>query len=127
MGDVRTVPIPLWVKSAIDRWSSAASVCEGRLSRAIRRNGALWGRGVTQNVVWYVVKNCAMRAGIDKLAPHDLRGSCAHMCHAAGGEIEQIQFLFGHASVQTTERYIGCKQNLGQAVNDRVEFRLNLD
>ena len=100
-GHVRTVPMPLWVKSAIDRWSSAASVCEGRLFRAIRRNGALWGRGVTQNVVWYVVKNCAMRAGIDKLAPHDLRRSCARMCHAAGGEIEQIQFLLGHASVQT--------------------------
>ena len=117
----------LWVKSAIDRWSSAARVCEGRLFRAIRRNGALWGRGVTQNVVWYVVKNCAMCAGIDKLAPHDLRRSCARMCHAAGGEIEQIQFLLGHASVQTTERYIGCKQKLGQAVNDRVEFRLNFD
>ena len=43
---------------------------------------------------------------------------------AAGGEIEQIQFLLGHASVQTTERYIGCKQKLGQAVNDRIEFRL---
>jgi site-specific recombinase XerD len=47
------------------------------------------------------------------------------MCHTAGGEIEQIQFLLGHASVQTTERYIGCKQKLGQAVNDRVEFHLN--
>ena len=97
---------------------------EGRLFRAIRKNGVLWGAGVTQNVVWYAVKNCAKRAGIDKLAPHDLRRSCARMCHAAGGEIEQIQFLLGHASVQTTERYIGCKQKLGQAVNDRIEFRL---
>ena len=79
---------------------------------------------MTQNVVWYVVKKSATRAGIDKLAPHDLRRSCARMCHAAGGEIKQIQFLLGHASVQTTERYIGCKQKLGQVVNDRIEFRL---
>jgi site-specific recombinase XerD len=123
-GHVRTVPVPLWAKTAIDNWTSAAALGGGRLFRAIRRNGALWGRGVTQNVVWYVVKNCAQRAGIEKLAPHDLRRSCARMCHAAGGEIEQIQFLLGHASVQTTERYIGCKQKLGQAVNDRIEFRL---
>jgi site-specific recombinase XerD len=42
------------------------------------------------------------------------------MCHVAGGELEQIQFLLGHASVQTAERYLGCKQRLSQAVNDRI-------
>jgi hypothetical protein len=36
------------------------------------------------------------------------------------GELEQIQFLLGHASVQTTERYFGCKQKLGHAVNDNL-------
>jgi integrase len=54
------------------------------------------------------------------LAPHDLRRSCARLCHDAGGELEQIQFLLGHVSVQTTERYIGCKQHLRIAVNDRL-------
>jgi site-specific recombinase XerD len=77
---------------------------------------------VTQNVVWYVVKKCAQRAGIDGLAPHDLRRSCARLCHSAGGELEQIQFLLGHISVQTTERYVGCKQRLDKAVNDRIEL-----
>jgi site-specific recombinase XerD len=77
---------------------------------------------VTQNVVWYVVKKCAERAGIDRLAPHDLRRSCARLCHSAGGELEQIQFLLGHISVQTTERYVGCKQQLNKAVNDRIEL-----
>src|SRR5499427_7727259 len=56
-------------------------------------------------------------------APHDLRRTCAKLCHDSGGELEQIQFLLGHASVQTTERYLGCKQNLGHPVNDR--FRLH--
>jgi Phage integrase family len=58
--------------------------------------------------------------GVPKLAPHDLRRSCARLCHTAGGELEQIQFLLGHASVQTTEKYLGCKQRLRGAVNDRI-------
>ena len=60
--------------------------------------------GVPANIVWYAVKRCAQQAGIDNLAPHDLRRNCARLCHVCGGELEQIQFLLGHASVQTTER-----------------------
>jgi len=36
------------------------------------------------------------------------------------GELDQIQFLLGHVSVQTTERYIGCRQRLRNAVNDSI-------
>lgn len=58
--------------------------------------------------------------GLEKLAPHDLRRTCARLCHASGGELEQIQFLLGHVSIQTTERYLGCKQRIQSAVNDRI-------
>jgi len=70
--------------------------------------------------VWSFVKEFAARVGIEQLAPHDLRRTCARLCHSAGGELEQIQFLLGHVSVQTTERYLGCKQRLREAVNDRI-------
>ena len=30
------------------------------------------------------------------------------------------RFLLGHVSVQTTERYLGCKQRIRGAVNDRI-------
>jgi hypothetical protein len=40
--------------------------------------------------------------------------------HGQGGELEQIQFLLGHVSVETTERYLGCEQRLRQAVNDKI-------
>jgi hypothetical protein len=39
--------------------------------------------------------------------------------HASGGELEQIQFLLGHVSVQTTEWYL-CKQRIRSAVNDHI-------
>ena len=29
------------------------------------------------------------------VAPHDLRRTCARLCHQAGGELEQIQFRLG--------------------------------
>jgi hypothetical protein len=75
---------------------------------------------MTERVVRHVVKDCARQAGIEKSAPHDLRCTCAHRCHAAGGELEQIQFLLGHVSVQTTEKYLGCTQRIRGAVNDRI-------
>jgi len=56
---------------------------------------------MTEKVVWHVVKMHAKKLEMPKLAPHDLRRSCARFCHAAGGELEQIQFLLGHVSVQT--------------------------
>jgi len=64
-GHIRTVPIPLWVKEAIDRWTEASGIKDG-------------------------------------------------------GELDQIQFLLGHVSIQTTEQYLGCKQKLRVAVNDRI-------
>lgn len=116
---VRTVPMPIWVKDAVDRWLTAASVATGRVFRAVSRHGTPWGTGISENVVWYVIRNCAQRLELDYLAPHDLRRTCAKLCHVSGGELEQIQFLLGHASVLTTERYLGCKQNLEEPVNNR--------
>lgn len=57
---------------------------------------------------------------IETLAPHDLRRDVCRLRRAAGGELEQIQFLLGHVSIQTTERYLGCKQRIRSAVNERI-------
>jgi len=54
------------------------------------------------------------------LAPHDLRRTCELLCREAGGELDQIQFLLGHDSVQTTERHLGCSQRIRGSVNDRI-------
>ena len=119
-GHVRTVPIPTWVKAAVDAWTAAAAITHGPVFRAINKAGRVWGDGMSPKVLWDVVRAAAARAGIDKLAPHDLRRTCARLCHLAGGELDQIQFLLGHVSIQTTERYLGCKQKLRVAVNDRL-------
>jgi integrase len=75
---------------------------------------------MTPKVLWEIVKRAAEIAGIDKLAPHDLRRTCARLCHLAGSELDQIQLLLGHVSIQTTEQYLSCKQKLRFAVNDKI-------
>jgi integrase len=119
-GHIRTVPVPVWVKTAVDAWTEASGITEGRVFRAINKAGKIWGDGMSAKVLWEIVKEAATRAGIEKLAPHDLRRTGARLCHLAGGELDQIQFLLGHVSIQTTERYLGRKQKLQSAVNDKM-------
>jgi integrase len=119
-GHIRTIPIPDWVKAGIDAWMVASGITTGILLRSINKAGRIWGTGFSPKVIWGVVKQKAKCCNIPCLAPHDLRRTCARLCHQAGGELEQIQFLLGHVSVQTTERYLGCKQRFRNAVNDRI-------
>jgi integrase-like protein len=70
------------------------------------------GERLGEKVVWQLIKPYAETAGVPGIAPHDLRRTCAKLCRAGGGELEQIQLLLGHASVQTTERYLGTRQDL---------------
>jgi len=94
-GRVRTVPIPAWVKVATADWLDAAGIETGPVWRAVNRGGRVWGDGMTEKVVWYVVEQYAANAGLPEIAPHDLRRTCAKLCRAGGGELEQIQLLLG--------------------------------
>jgi integrase len=119
-GHIRTVPIPEWVAEAARVWLTKAGLTQGAVFRAINKAGRIAPNGFSPKVIWGVVKQAAASCGLPNIAPHDLRRTCARLCHQAGGELEQIQFLLGHVSVQTTERYLGCKQRLRNAVNDNL-------
>jgi integrase len=123
-GRVRTIQMPTWVKVAQDAWTSAAGVAGGFVFRAVNRGGQAQGASLSEKVVWQLLQGYATTAGVLGIAPHDLRRSCAKMCRAAGGELEQIQLLLGHTSVQTTERYLGTKQDLVHAPNDGIKLRV---
>jgi len=49
----------MWVKEAVDRWIIEAKVSQGRIFRAVSRHGTPWGKGISENVIWYVVRRCA--------------------------------------------------------------------
>jgi site-specific recombinase XerD len=117
---IRTVPVPIWAKRAVDEWITAAGINGGAIFQRVNRLGKIWGDRISPKAVWHVVKAAAKRVDIKGLAAHDLRRTCARLCHLGGGELEQIQFLLGHVSVETTERYLGWKQRLSHAVNDNL-------
>ena len=124
-GRVRTVPVPAWVKVCIDCWTLAAGITEGRLFRAVNKGGRIAHEGVTDKAIQQTVSAYAKRTGLPGIAPHDLRRTCAKLCRAGGGDLEQIQILLGHASVETTERYLGTRQNLMDAPNDHLGIELS--
>jgi integrase len=119
-GRVRTVAVPVWVKQGINAWTTAAEIEDGRLLRSISKSGKLNGEALSDWAIWSVVEQSAKEIGIERFGAHDLRRTCAKLCRKAGGDLEQIKFLLGHSSIQTTERYLGSEQEPAVAVNDNL-------
>ena len=119
-GRIRTVPVPKWVKEAVDAWLNDAGITGGPVLRSINRHGHIAG-SLSPQAILALVGGYGHQMGLT-IKPHDLRRTCAKLCRAAGGDLEQIQLLLGHASIQTTERYLGVKQDLEAAPNDNIRF-----
>ena len=118
-GRLRTIAVPAWVKQAVDLWCAAAGITDGRILRSLNRHGQITGDSLSPQAVLAVAVFYGEQLGL-RLRPHDLRRTCAKLCRSGGGDLEQIQLLLGHASIQTTERYLGTRQNLADAPNDRL-------
>ena len=70
---MRTVPVPTWVKAAVDTWLSAAGVTTGPIFRAINKAQRIGKSGFSPKVIWGVVKAGCSKCGLENVAPHDLR------------------------------------------------------
>ena len=123
-GRIRTIPMPRWVKYAIDQWAGAAQLHEGRVVRPMNTHdylldsdGPINGESLRRVVEYY-------GAMINlRLKPHDLRRTCAKLSRKSGGLLEQIQLMLGHASIVTTQRYLGTTQDLEEAPNDLIDLK----
>jgi integrase len=121
---VRLVPVPGWVKDRLDLWTVAAKITKEKKFRAVGKNDKVSGSSLSTTAVWKIVLHYAHHVGIEHLAPHDLHRTCAKLCRKSGGDLEQIQFLLGHSSIQTTEKYLGGDQDIVNAVNDQIFARV---
>jgi integrase len=121
-GRIRTVAVPIWVKQGIEAWTAAAKIDKGRLLLPLSKSGKIVGDELGDWAIWSVVEQSSKQIGIEHFGAHDLRRTCAKLCRKSGGDLEQIKFLLGHSSIQTTERYLGCDQEIEIAVNDNLEL-----
>jgi integrase len=119
-GRIRTVAVPIWGKQGIDVWMAAARIEKGRLLRPLSKSGKIVGDELGDWAIWSVVEQSSKQIGIEHFGAHDLRRTCAKLCRKNGGDLEQIKFLLGHSSIQTTERYLGSQQEKAIAVNDNL-------
>jgi integrase len=114
------VAVPVWVNQAINAWTKAAALEAGKFLRPVLKRGKVVGKSLSDWAVWSVVETSAREIGIERFGAHDLRRTCAKLCPKNGGDLEQIKFLLGHSSIQTTERYLGSEQEIAVAVNDNL-------
>ena len=119
-GRIRTVAVPIWVKQGINAWMNEAKIEDGRLLRPVSKSGKILRDELGDWAIWSVVEQSSKQIGIEHFGAHDLRRTCAKLCRKNGGDLEQIKFLLGHSSIQTTERYLGSEQDIEIAVNDNL-------
>jgi integrase len=89
----------------------------------VNKGGRIVGDGMTAQSIFEVVERYGKRIGLP-IAPHDLRRTFAKLAHKGHAALEQIQISLGHASIQTTERYLGIEQDLTDAPCDHLGLRV---
>ena len=124
---VRTVPIPSWAKAAIDEWVISAAITpdnSGRVFRSIHKGGFIAGENMTPQAISDLVNEHTNSLLGSPLTAHDLRRTFAKLAHKGGAGLDQIQLSLGHASIKTTERYLGVTQDLTDAPCDHLGLRI---
>jgi integrase len=108
-----------WAHTIVDEWLAAAGLGSGCVFRAINKVGRVHGNELSGQAVYEIIRGYGVDIGVG-IAHHDLRPSFARMAREGNSPLEQIQHSPGHASVATTERYVGARQDLVDAPCDRL-------
>jgi integrase len=125
-GRVRTVKIPPWGKRAIDYWTEMSGRYPGPddyIFVSIKKGHKIVGKSMTAQAIYYLVVDYCKLAGLPEITPHDLRRTFAKLSRKGGAQLEQLQLTLGHASVQTTERYVGATLDLDDNAVDYTGLR----
>ncbi len=113
----RVVPISAFLASRIRAWRDV--VGGGRILRSLGKNKKLKAR-ISEVSIYNLVHKYGVLIGVPTLAPHDLRRTWAQIGYESGIPITQISQLLGHASIETTKRYLNLTLDLDTTISDFV-------
>lgn len=103
----RIVPVGRIALEWLDRYIQTARLKllgEHRIEQALFLNR--YGRRLTRQGFWKIIKQYAQEAGIDKdITPHTLRHSFATHLLENGADLRAVQEMLGHADISTTQIY----------------------
>ena len=116
----RVIPIHDKLVSLLDEWAELVGRI-GYIARSVTKGGEL-GESISGQAILDIVDAYGQELGKVKLRPHDLRRTYARIGYDAGIDIGQISKLLGHASIATTQRYLGLQIDLKKTVSDFIPF-----
>lgn len=114
----RPIPISEALVSLLGKWGDAIDP-EGYIVRSVTKGGQV-GDGMTGQSILDIVDRYGRLLGKDKLRPHDLRRTYARIGYDAGVDIGQISLLLGHASIKTTQIYLGLEIDMHETISDFI-------
>ncbi|MCF6150163.1 MAG: site-specific tyrosine recombinase XerD [Candidatus Kuenenia sp.] len=82
------------------------------------------GRPLRREDIWFVVKNCALKAGIaENISPHKLRHSFATHLLENGADLRSVQEMLGHVNISTTQIYTHVNKQHLKTIHQRFHPR----
>ncbi len=128
-GRIRTIPLPIDVKKAIDEYLSL----DRDRRKVLKSDGGneswifqpisnyrtlVFDKPLSTTMVWYITRKWGEFSGIGKVSPHDLRRTAITRALDKGLTYRQVQMMSGHKDPKTVMRYDHGRENLEQnAVN----------
>jgi integrase len=103
-----------------------SGIDSGLVFRRMDRTGRAIGESLAARSIFPIVRRFGARICVPNLAPHDLPRTFAKLAHQGKSALEQIQLSLGHASVTTTERYLGVRQDLADAPCDHLGLTIEV-
>jgi integrase len=117
---VRTVPMPTAVKSAVDQWTSAAEIAPGRLLRRFVSRRSDIGR--PERLGGVARRRNFSPCERDQHQPARSSSHVGSSLSEKGWQSPDLKEFLGHASIVTTDRYVGNGQEIATALNEDLRI-----